>query len=102
MIAFTNPHYAGFLPQFFSEEDPRSAAEQLHASYAHGGGYHPFGGFKLYDVDSEGKAYLIYPGDPPMREFSRAKLRDETLILFEYGWLAIVQKDGRFTVTRVD
>lgn len=102
MIEFTNQKYAGLLPAFFSEYDPRSAKEQLHEAYAHGGGVHPFKGFTLHNPASVGKAYLKYPEDPPMQEISRAKLRDETIILFECDWLAIVQKNGDMIVTRVD
>jgi hypothetical protein len=102
MFNFTNPHVAGILPDLLSPLDPRSAAEQLQETYAHGGGWSPFARFALHDWQQPGQATLAYPEDPPMREISRAKLRDETLILFECEWLAIVQPDGRFEVSRVD
>lgn len=102
MILFTNQARAGYLPMFFSENDPRPAREQLHESYAHGGGVQPFKGFELQDFEAEGRAKLKYPGDPPMTEISRAKLRDETIVLFTCDWVAIVQSDGTYLVTRVD
>ena len=102
MIHFTNPGAAGLIPEFFSEHDPRSAREQLHENYAHGGGVRPFQGFTLQSWQSPGEAHLTYPGDPPMREVSRATLRDETIILFDYSWLAIIQPSGDHIITRVD
>ena len=102
MIRFTNQERAGLLPLFFSSNDMRPAAEQLHENYAHGGGFHPFEGFQLLDRHLPNKAQLAYPEDPPMRELSRGTLRDELLIFFESSWLAIVQPDGGFVVTRVD
>jgi len=87
--------------------DERTAEDQLADRYAHGGGYAPFDGFTLsdwgWDAWADGSmATMIYAGDPPVTEVSRAALRDQTLILFEHSWLAIIEKDGSFTVTRVD
>lgn len=101
MIPFTNHEDAGFLPEFFSEADPRPAREQLDANYQHGGGVHPIEGFTLVNP-APGAASLHYPDDRPFRERGRATLRDETLILFEADVLAIVQPDGSFLATRVD
>ena len=103
MITFTNPRYAGLLPEFFSLLDPRPARDQLHDSYAHGGGVRPFKGFTLSrDWRNSGTATLHYPQDPPMREVSRGMLREETIILFESSWLAIVQPSGDYLICRVD
>lgn len=101
MIYFNPPGPAGpFLPTFFSEDDPRPAKEQAHEAYAHGGGWWPFEGFELVKVGE--KYQLQYPEDPPVRELSRAKLRDETLVFFEFSWFAIIQPDGSFQVARMD
>ena len=106
MIQFklTDPRYTyaavGLLPEFFDERNPQSARDQLHEAYAHGGGVHPFKGFDLIEVD--GKAALQYPGDPLAHEIARATCRDETIILFAYSWVAIVQKNGAYIVTRCD
>jgi hypothetical protein len=103
MISFQNNEHAGLLPQFFSPLDPRPAAEQLHENYAHGGGVHPFEGFKL--VGSELKPLefeLHYPGDPPFIARDFAYLRDELILLFPYDWVCIVQPDSSFMVTRCD
>jgi hypothetical protein len=114
MITFTSqkvPYYDfGFLPGFFDESDSRPAKEQLHENFQHGGGFMSMPGFSLERADipyEEGDALLIYDKgsedeEPPLEELGRAKLRDETLIFFNYSWLAIVQPDGSFEVTRVD
>jgi len=102
MIYFTDMRVAGLLPEFFNLDDPRSAREQLHENYAHGGGVHPQKGFKLAAWNLRDQAILEYPGDPLLHEISRAKLRDEIIILFPYSWVAIVQPDGKYIVTRCD
>lgn len=103
MIHFTDMRSAGLLPSFFSPKDPRPASEQLNDAYAHGGGFLPFKGFILgHDWQNVNYASIHYPLDPPMWEVSRATLREETLILFEGAWLAIVQPDGSNVICRVD
>jgi hypothetical protein len=37
----------GFIPQFLHADDPRSAAEQIDASYQHGGGWKPKAGYSV-------------------------------------------------------
>ncbi len=91
-LDWTNPFVVGLLPMFFNEHDDRPALDQLQASYPS----RPFDGFEM--VDDE----LVYPGDPPMRPISSTWLKDERLVLYECELLAIIQKDGSFTVTRVD
>lgn len=101
MLRFTNMEVVGFIPQFLSESDPRSAVEQIHTGYSHGGGWMDFKGFELAgggDFDY----FLKYPGDPLMRELSRATLRNETLVLFDCSWLAVIQADGSYRVARLD
>lgn len=102
MIEFTNMQVAGSLPQFFDETDKRGAVAQAHSNYAHGGGWQDFQGFTLKGAFKEGAAQLNYPDDPPTREISRAKLRDELVIMFEHAWVAVVQLDGTFRVARMD
>lgn len=86
----------GYIPGWLSEEDERGAVEQIHTSYGHGGGWHNFEGFLLRDDE------LIYPGDPPMKKLSEAKLRDERIIVYQHGWVAVVQPDNSFRVARID
>jgi len=96
MIEFSDMNVAGFLPDFFSEDDPRPAAEQLDENYQHGGGWRPMKGWDLVG----GK--VVYPGDPPLEPVSEAALRGEKLTLFQYDFLLIQQGDGSFEVGRVD
>lgn len=93
------PEHLGLLPDFFSEEDPASAAEQLNINYAHGGGYTPFGdGTWILFPDLS----LKYPGDPVLKPLAKAELHEETLVFYSGAILAIIQPDGTFKVTRVD
>ena len=80
---WTNEHLVGFLPGIFLTTDSRSAADQLNARYAHGGGYSPMNKFKLAYSFDVGQALLEYPGGPTLQEVSRCKLHDEELILFD-------------------
>lgn len=89
----------GFLPSFFSEDDPRPARAQIDERYSFGGGWHPFRGFAM-DAD---QLVLSYPGDPPKYAVAEAVLRDETIRLYEPGsWVAIIQQDGSYEVSRCD
>lgn len=90
----------GFLPMFLNDSNPKDAVTQLNDSYAHGGGWHDFKGFELI---KQGDRYaLAYPGDPPMRELARTKLRNELVVLFEASWVAVIQPDETFRVARMD
>ena len=90
----------GILPQFISPRDPHTAREQLHANYAHGGGWRPFTGFTLRG--NHPKWELKYPGDPAYRAAAFAKLRDETIIIFPYAWVVVLQADGAWECARMD
>ncbi len=106
MIEFTNMEVAGLIPDFLDEADPRSAVEQIHENYNHGGGWRDFKGYELSGGTNAGAIGILcsinYPGDPPVYEVSRAKLRDETLILFQHQWLAVIQVDGSYRISRLD
>lgn len=103
MIDFTLIHpratldHLGLLPEFWSEDAPGSAKLQAHVNYAHGGGWHPFNGFKML---TSGR--IQYPGDAPLELIAEAKLREETIRIYDGAWVAIVQPDGSFEVSRMD
>ena len=89
----------GYLPSFFSDGDPRPARDQIDERYSFGGGWRPFQGFTMA---SDGMV-LTYPGDPPKYAVAAAILRDETIRLYEPGsWVAIIQQDGSYEVSRCD
>jgi hypothetical protein len=87
----------GYLPQFLSERDPRSAREQLDSGYQQGGGWTPLPGFILLS-----NGCLGYPGDPPTLPIAETRLRTETIRLYEHAWVAIIQDDGSVEVARMD
>lgn len=89
--------HLGELPHFLSENDPRPAREQIDSNYAHGGGWSPFPGFTMLEDGN-----LSYPGDPPVRLLAETQLRDELIRFYEHDWLAIIQEDGSFEISRVD
>lgn len=87
----------GLVPAFLSERDPRPAREQIDQNYRHGGGWRPSPKFKMLPNGN-----LKYPGDPPTILLAEAQLHDETIRFYDCAWLAIVQPDGTFEVSRVD
>lgn len=88
----------GYLPSFVSDDDPRPIREQLDAHYQHGGGWRPMQGWSL-DVDS---GVIEYPGDDPLAPVASIEIRDETLLIYRYAWVVILQKDGSFEIARMD
>jgi hypothetical protein len=92
-----HPDELGALPDFIDQEDPRPAKEQFHENYAHGGGWHPIKGF------SHKGMVLTYPGDPPLEPIAMWPLRDEMIVVYRHGIVAIFStKTGDFEVARLD
>lgn len=87
----------GYIEDALNVQNPHGAREQLHDSYAHGGGWSKFDGFKLLPDDS-----IAYPGDPPQHPLATAELRDERILVYPSAWVAIVQKDGSYEIARMD
>lgn len=85
----------GYLPGFLSEIDPRKASEQIARRYV--GGWQRFPGFTMLENGN-----LKYPGDPETQLLFESKLHEETIRLYEYSWLAIIQADGTYEVARLD
>lgn len=92
-----NPDALGMLPYFLDDQDPRPAAEQFDANYAHGGGWRPIKGFTLL---SGGK--IKYPGDPAHKPFAQTQLRDEVILFYDYGLVAVLSPGGKLEVARMD
>jgi hypothetical protein len=92
--------HLGYIPHWLSVDNPKPAKEQIHDNYTHGGGWHPFKGFRM---SIDGKYTLYYPGDPQkFSPLAKAQLRDETILFYRSAYVCIVQKDGTFEVARID
>jgi hypothetical protein len=91
------PEMLGFIPYFLDEDDPRPAREQFDTAYHHGGGWRPFAGFEMLPDGN-----LNYPGDPPVLVLAETKLRDETIRFYEHSWVAVIQPDGSYEISRMD
>lgn len=87
----------GYIPEWLSEDDLRSAKEQIDSNYRHGGGWNTFQGFKMAEDGN-----LEYPEDPPTLLLFEARLRQESIRFYQHAWVAIVQEDGSFEVARID
>jgi hypothetical protein len=93
----TQPEDLGMIPFWLDETDPRPATQQLDAHYGHGGGWRPQEGFKLQKDNA-----LKYPGDPAMQPIACMILRNEMILMYPYGYVAVLQKDGSFEACRMD
>lgn len=95
--------YLGPIPSFLSKDNPKSAKEQIHDNYRHGGGWNTFDDNvrRKYQVLQEGER-LKYPGDPPFRAIAWAKLRNEKIIVYEHAWVMIQDDDGTYEIARID
>lgn len=88
----------GDIPFWLDCDDPRPASEQLNEHYQHGGGWDPFKGYVLGSDDS-----LNYPDDPPLLPIAEIIWgRAERVLIYRYGWVAIIQPDRSFEVSRMD
>ena len=87
----------GYIPTFVFESDPRPAWEQFNERYI--GGWNPMLPGK-WRLDQNG--YLYYPGDPVLEPLATAFLRDEQIYVYQHAFVCIVQRDGSFSVARMD
>jgi hypothetical protein len=93
------PAVLGFIPGFVSEDDPRPVHEQFDEHYI--GGWDPMlPSAKGWKLDQNN--YLHYPGDPPLAPLAHAYCRDELILVYHPAFVCIVQRDGSFSVARMD
>ena len=91
------PEELGHLPEFINQRDLRCARDQFDSNYQHGGGWCPIRGFTNKGM------VLTHPGDPPFHPIAMWPLRDEMIVVYRHGLVAIFQtKDGSFEVARMD
>ena len=84
----------GIILSFLDHSDPRPAREQFDEQYV--GGWHSIKGFSFNTNQ------LTYPGDPPLRAISEVIFCDESIMIFPYAMVLILQPDGSFEVSRMD
>lgn len=88
----------GFIPSFLSDNDKRSAKEQIDANYSHGGGWRPLSGWKMNPKTKE----IKYPGDPSLRPIAKTKIHRDEVLFYDHAWVAIVSPDGSYEIARLD
>lgn len=87
----------GLIPFFLEEDDPRPARDQINDRYTHGGGWRPMADWTILADGS-----ILFEGDPPLSPIAWTHLRDETIIVYRYGWVAVINENGTFEVARCD
>lgn len=92
-----DPDLLGAIPSFLDADDPDPAAKQLDKHYGHGGGWRPSAG---WTIDEKGVAR--YPGDPALKPLFASVLRDEVILVYLYGYVAVIQPDQSFEICRMD
>lgn len=98
-----SPTVLGFIPAWLDDENPLSAREQLDAAYRHGGGWHPYEGFKLVKPSNDVRDWrLSYPGDPDYRVLAYTTIREEIILMFPHSWVAIIRAGELYSVARLN
>lgn len=87
----------GDIKYFADESDARPLKEQFHERYSFGGGWNPIKGFTMMRDNR-----IAYPGDTALKPLASALFRDQVIYVYPYAWVAIVEKDGTFEVSRMD
>jgi len=88
----------GLIPEFIYGGDPSPVKEQIARNYAHGGGYKSMDGWRFNPYTKT----IKYPGDAPLEPIASAKINNELVFVYRHAWVAIIQEDGAFAVTRMD
>jgi len=103
MIHATNSLLWGFVPQMLNEADPMPLWEQIHNSYAHGGGWVDMPQFELIKGGANTEFVIQYPCDPKMYELGRIVRGDEYLALFDYSFMLWFNAaTGEKKIARID
>ena len=89
--------YVGYIPTFLDMDDERPAREQFNERYVYGG-WRPQSGFQK----GNRRYSLSYPGDPELHPLAVTALRNEIIMIYRHGYVAIWQKDGTFEACRMD
>ena len=95
------PEHLGLIPFMLDLDNPKPAREQFNDEYQHGGGWRPFHGHTLGD-EQAGENALCYPDDPPPYPLAEIWLREEQILIYDYGWVVIRQRDGSWECCRMD
>jgi len=90
------PDVVGLIPSFLRADDPRPARDQFNERYI--SGWSPMKGFTMDPTTGE----LHYPGDPPLKPRACIAWRSEGIWIYDSGWVAIVQDNGDYEVSRMD
>jgi hypothetical protein len=97
-----NPEVFGKIPEFLDPKDPRPACEQFHQRYAHGGGWHPMKGWQLLEDNSIWYSTGDEEDESPLVPLAQIKFRNESIFIYDHAWVAIIQPDRSFEISRMD
>lgn len=74
----------GYIPEWFAIESNNggilSPKEVIETYYPHGGGWRPFGNWKIHEDDS-----IEYPGDPIMHPIMSFEFSKSIVFIYNYG-----------------
>lgn len=89
----------GYIGDWLDTDADGGAVEQINRNYAHGGGWSDFEGFTF---DKQQMA-LLYNGDEPTYALAGAVFsQEEFVMVFEHGWVAVMNRNGSMRVARID
>jgi hypothetical protein len=90
-------YIVGVLPRFIDPDSVLNARSQMDVAYQHGCGWQPSERFAL---DPASKA-LICTDEVRLPPLAVARLRDETIYVYDRAWVAVVQPDGSCEINRL-
>lgn len=103
--------HLGLIPYMLNSDDERTAAQQFDAAYQHGGGgWRPMQHWVLRPNDNIEYRPADDPDfeedeghDPPLSPIAEIFWgREERVLIYDYGWVCIIQPNGAFEVARMD
>jgi hypothetical protein len=93
------PEWLGYIPSFLRVDDDRPAKVQLNERYNRLAGASWRKTAAQFTLSPHG---LKSQSDPMMRVLAECQLGDENIRLYEGSWVAVIQPDGAFEVSRMD
>ena len=88
----------GMIPNMFDVNDPRDVQDQIRDNYI--GGWNPMFGITIEPSDK--MFALKYPDDPDLYPIGFTVVRNQTVLVYPFAWVAIVTEGKDTEVARLD
>jgi hypothetical protein len=99
-VEWTNAHLTGDLQYMLDDEDPAPAVEQFNQRSA--AGWRSRRSRWTNDGAGEAITSRTFSRNERLTPIARARLRDETILLYPMSWVLIEQPNGEWDIARMD